>query len=593
MPGPNQWRGKSLAHSLLANKLSEKTLNDRVCALLRMVKEAAKSKIPEGTPETVLNRPQDKELLRRAAAESIVMLKNDGKTLPLDLTKSVAVIGPNARVAAYRGGRIAHLRPYETVPPLDAIIAKSQAAVKFAQGVFNHKERPLLGHQLKTATGKPGFDMYVYSEPVSVADRKPVDHYEFLNSCGFFFNYEYPERVNGDHWHVVIEGDFTPVESGPYDFGLSVQGTASLYVNGECVVDNTTNQRFGEGFFRAGTVEEVGTIDAVAGKTYHVKVTWANAHTSELIRNSPLTFHPGGIRIGGCMQLDVDVSIKAAGQLAKEVDQVVVMGGSMGDWENEGSDKQNMDLPPNMDRLISTVLDANPNSVICISSGSPVAMPWVNKANNLLQVWYGGNETGNAIADVLYGDVNPCGKLPLTFPIHVKDTPTFLYDKAERRRVLYGEDVFAGYRYYDTLDRDVLFPFGHGLSYTEFALSDLNISLNGEKEQCLISVNLQISNVGSRDGSEVVQVYIQPESSSVNRPTKELKGWKKVRLQKGEKQAISVLLDLKYATAFWDEAEEQWCCEKGKYTVLVGTSSRGEFLRENIEIEKTFWWRGL
>ena len=593
MPGPAQWRGKSLAHSLLAGKFPERVLNERVRSVLRMIKEAARANIPEGAPEKPLDRPRDRELLLRAAAESIVLLKNERGVLPLDPSKSIAVIGPNASVAAYRGGRIAHLRPYRSVSPLEAIRQRSLGGVSFSQGIYNHKERPLLGHQLRTASGQPGFDMHIYTEPPSVAGRQPVDHYEFLNSCGYFFNYEHPERIDGDNWHINIEGYLTAAQSGPYDFGVSVQGTASLFVDDALIVDNTTKQTFGDGFFRAGTIEEVGTVDLVAGKTYHVVVHWAGAHTSEIIRNSPLTFHPGGIRVGGCAKMDVDTSIETAVKMAEHADQVVVLAGLMGDWENEGGDRPNLDLPPNTDRLIESVLTVNRKAVICISAGSPVVMPWVAQSSTLLYTWYGGNETGNAIARILYGDSNPSGKLPISLPIKLSDNPAYLYSRAERRRVLYAEDVFVGYRFYDTMHKEVLFPFGHGLSYTEFVLSDLQLSVTGTDEQAKLSISLQIANVGEHDGQETIQIYLQQQKPTVNRPLKELKGFEKVAVKAKEKKSVTVPLDLKYAAAFWDEAEEQWVCEKGAYTVLVGTSSRCEFLERVIEVGKTFWWSGL
>ncbi|PSN70278.1 beta-glucosidase precursor, partial [Corynespora cassiicola Philippines] len=593
MPGPNQWRGKSLAHSLLANRLSIHDLDNCVRRILNMVKEAERSRIPAEAPEMLLNREQDRQLLRRAAAESIVLLKNEGSILPLDPKKPIAVIGPNAAIAAYRGGRIAHLRPYYTVSPLEAIRKRSESPVSFSQGIYNHKERPLLGHQLRTSTGELGFDMYIYTEPPSALDRKPVDHYEFLNSCGYFLNYENPDRIDGENWHVDISGRLTATESGPYDFGVSVQGTASLYVDGELVVDNTKDQQFGEGFFRAGTVEKVGTVKLVKGQTYDVLIHWAGAHTSDLIKNSPLTFHPGGIRLGGCYQMDVSASIRAAAELAGQAEQVVLLAGLMGDWENEGADRPSMDLPKYTDDLINSVLDANPKTVVCISSGSPVTMPWADRTSALLHVWYGGNETGNAISDVLYGDVNPSAKLPLSFPIHLRDNPTFLCSRAERRRILYAEDVYVGYRFYDSMEKPVLFPFGHGLSYTEFRLSDLQFQVHGARDKAIIEVLVNVENVGSYDGAEVVQVYIEPRDPSVGRPTKELKGFEKVGVVKQSEKTATVLLELKYALGFWDEAENRWVCESGDYEILVGTSSRGEFLRDTLHLDETFWWQGL
>lgn len=593
MPGPVQWRGKSLAHSLLAGRVSERELDDRVRAVLGLIKRAARSGIPQSAEERPLDCLEDRQLLRRAASESVVLLKRRHDRLPLDRIKPVAVIGPNARVAAYRGGRIAHLRPYYTVNPLEAIRQKSSADVYFEQGVYNHKERPLLGHQMRTASGKPGFDMHIYTEPPSVTDRQPVDHREFLNSCGYFFNYDHPDRVDGENWHVDITGTLTATQSGPFEFGVSVQGTARLFVDGALVVDNTANQTFGEGFFRAGTVEEVGVLVLAAGQTYGVLIHWAGAHTSELIRNSPLTFHPGGIRLGGCATMDTGAAIEAAAELARGCEQVVVLAGLMGDWENEGADRVDLELPPRSNELIEAVLAANPSSVICISAGSPVEMPWADKAENLMYVWYGGNETGNAIADVLYGDVNPSGKLPISLPVKLADNPAYLYSRAERRRLMYGEDVFVGYRYYDTMDRDVLFPFGHGLSYSKFSLSDLRLTVDGTDKNASIAVCCQVENESSCDGAETVQVYIKPSKPSVNRPMKELKGFRKIVVEARQKKQVLVPLDLRYALAFWDEAENCWVCEDGIYTVLVGVSSRGAFLQEEFRLEETFWWTGL
>lgn len=594
MPGPSQWRGKNLLHSLLANRLSARDLDNCVRRILNMIKEAASSNIPEQAPEKPLNREKDRELLRRAATESIVLMKNDESILPLNPDKAIAVIGPNAAIAAYRGGRIAHLRPYYAVTPLQAISERSNGSVQFSRGIYNHKERPLLGHQLLTSHGKPGFDMYIYNEPPTVADRTPVDHYEFLNSCGYFFNYENMKRIDGENWHVDISGRLVATDTGPYDFGVSVQGTANLYLDGKLVVDNTKDQQFGEGFFRAGTVEKIGTVHLTKGESYHVLVHWAGAHTSELIKNSPLTFHPGGLRLGGCYQIDVAASIRAAAELASQVDQVVILAGLMGDWENEGADRPDIELPQHTDDLITSVLDANPHAVVCISSGSPVTMPWASRTKALLHVWYGGNETGTAISDVLYGDANPSGKLPLSFPVYLRDNPTYLCSQAERKRILYAEDVYVGYRYYDTLEKPVLFPFGHGLSYTEFRLSKLRLEVHGSQEKAVITARVQIENIGNFDGAEVVQVYVEPQKSSVGRPVKELKGFEKTHVLKlSSITTLAINLELKYALGFWDEAEGRWVCEKGKYNILVGTSSRGTFLREVYSLEETFWWQGL
>lgn len=248
-----------------------------------------------------------------------------------------------------------------------------------------------------------------------------------------------------------------------------------------------------------------------------------------------------------------------------------------------------MDLPGNTDDLIFAVAEANPNTVVVLQSGTPVSMPWVNKISGLVQAWYGGNETGNAIADVLYGDINPSGKLPLSFPVCVEDNPTFLNYRSERGRVLYGEDIYIGYRFYEATNRPTLFPFGHGLSYTTFTLSELGIYYDGQT----LDVKLHVKNSGEADGSEVVQVYLKQRAPSIKRPLKELKAFTKVHLASGKSAPVEISVEGRYATSFWDEGRNMWITEKDTYEVLVGTSSAHTPLQATFDIDETVWWSGL
>lgn len=250
-----------------------------------------------------------------------------------------------------------------------------------------------------------------------------------------------------------------------------------------------------------------------------------------------------------------------------------------------------MDLPGHMDALISAVAAANPNTTVVMQSGTPVRMPWINEVPSLVHAWYGGNETGNAIADVLFGDTNPSAKLPLSFPKRLQDNPAYLSYRSERGRTLYGEDVYMGYRWYESIDLPTLFPFGHGLSYTTFAFSDLKV----EKSDTNVKVSVSVSNTGKRAGAQVVQVYVSQKNPSIRRPVKELKGFTKVVLEPGQKKEATVDIELKYAASFWDEVRNAWVIEKDEYEVLVGdSSSLGEgSLKGKFEVGKTSWWNGL
>lgn len=597
MPGKTKWRGQTLMHAVLSQKVPEFILDERVRNVLNLINFAGRSGIPENAEEKTLNRPQDQALLRRAAAESVVLMKNDGNILPLDKKKPIAVIGPNARIAAYCGGGSASLDPYYVVTPYEGVSAKSQGEVRFSQGVYSHMELPLLGPSLRTGRdGETGYIFRAYNEPPENPNREMVDEVHMVASLGILVDYSNP-KLKSATWYADMEGYFTPEEDGIYDFGVTVAGTGKLLVDDEVVVDNTKNQRRGPGFFGFGSLEERGSKELKAGKAYKVILQFGSSPTSSL--NIPVfAFGPGAFRFGGCRRVSQEELITNAVQLAKESEQVVIFAGLTGDWEAEGHDRDHMDLPPGSDEMISRVLQANPRAVVVLQSGTPVTMPWASSAPALVQAWYGGNESGNGIADVLYGDVNPSGKLPLTFPVRLEDNPSYLNFRSERGRVLYGEDVYVGYRYYEKAKRAPLFPFGHGLSYTTFSRTDLTVEESSMPFPSVeavetITARLTVKNTGSMAGAETMQLWItSPTTSAVNRPVRELKDFRKVYLQAGQEQRVEVGVEKQRATSWWDEQRDAWISEEGEYGVEVTGTGEG-VLRGAFRVEKTKFWKGL
>lgn len=243
-----------------------------------------------------------------------------------------------------------------------------------------------------------------------------------------------------------------------------------------------------------------------------------------------------------------------------------------------------MNMPAGLDTLISNVAKANSNTAVVIQSGTPITMPWIHDVKAVLQAWYGGNECGNAIADVIFGTHNPSAKLPVSMPIRCEDNPAFLTFRSDSGRVLYGEDVFVGYRFYEKVSRPVLFPFGHGLSYTTFEMNNLRTAAKENTDKLTVSVDVR--NTGKREGEEVVQVYISQRSPSASRPLKELKGFAKVKLRPGEKKSSEIELPLHQSVSFWNELRETWVMEEGAYTVLVGNSSANTPLRSDFTLGK-------
>jgi beta-glucosidase len=272
-------------------------------------------------------------------------------------------------------------------------------------------------------------------------------------------------------------------------------------------------------------------------------------------------------------------SIAKAAELARKSDVALVFAGMPTYFETEGNDRPDMELPGQQVELIRAVAAANPRTVVVLNAGAPVSMPWLDAVPAVLEAYYPGQEGGNAVAGVLWGDVNPSGKLPVSFPKQLQDNPAYLYYPGQRE-VYYGEGIFVGYRYYDTRGVEPLFPFGHGLSYTTFEYSNLKVATSGKLGEP-IEVSVTVKNNGSRAGKEVVQLYVSDRQSSLPRPVKELKGFKKVELQPGEGQVVSFSLDRR-AFSFYDPYQSKWVAEPGEFAVLVGSSSHDIRLEQKL-----------
>jgi beta-glucosidase len=253
-------------------------------------------------------------------------------------------------------------------------------------------------------------------------------------------------------------------------------------------------------------------------------------------------------------------------------------------YETEGTDRPSMDLMGKQNELISAVAAANRRTVVILNTGAPVSMPWVDQVAAIVLAYYPGMENGNAVAAVLTGKVNPSGKLPVTFPLRLEDSPAYINASYPGcREVNYGEGIFVGYRYYDKKNVTPLFPFGHGLSYTQFTYSNLKVPKKvkaGDK----IEVSLKVENSGKATGKEVVQLYVSDLKSSLPRPPKELKGFAKVYLRPGDSETVKFTLD-EHSLAFYDPHKKAWVAEPGRFEVQVGSSSRDIRVKAKFKLE--------
>lgn len=278
--------------------------------------------------------------------------------------------------------------------------------------------------------------------------------------------------------------------------------------------------------------------------------------------------------------------VSEAVEAAKNADIAIVFAGLTEEFEGEGYDRENADMPNCHNELISKVAEANKNTVVVLAGGSIVNMPWVNEVKALLHSGLGGQAGGAAVANILTGKVNPSGKISETYPLSFSDNPTYGNYPGGPVTSEHRESVYIGYRYYDKAEKDVLFPFGHGLSYTKFEYSDIKLSSDKIKDTDSVKVSFKIKNIGSVDGAEVAQLYVADKESTIYRPVKELKGFKKVFLKAGEETAVEIELS-KRAFAFFNVNAGDWTVESGEFDILIGASSRDIKLCATLYVEST------
>ena len=263
--------------------------------------------------------------------------------------------------------------------------------------------------------------------------------------------------------------------------------------------------------------------------------------------------------------------MEEAKSIAKEADAVILIVGTNSDWETEGNDRSNLDLPSNQDELIEEVCKLNKNTVVVLNTGSPCLMPWVEEAGSILQCWFPGQEFGNSLSDIIFGKINPSGKLPTTFPKSIEDTPAYATYPGKDLQMDYEEGLYIGYRWYDEEEIDPLFPFGHGLSYTSFDYSNLR-AIPPKGNASVAAFEFEISNTGDVAGKEVIQGYINVPDSKIDRPRKELKKFTKIYLEAGETQKVKFELSER-ELSFWNVDLHAWQVEPAEYIFEIGASS--------------------
>ena len=560
MPGPARSWGENLVKAVNDGKVLEEVVDDKVRRILRVAEFTGRLDKPEEKPEESNNLREDQALIRKAGSEGMVLLKNN-KVLPLqkEKIKKLAVIGPNALKGQYLGGGSASLNPHYVVHPLEGIKAAldENVEVSYAKGCHTHKFLPAIPESLFTENEGFSVDFYDGQEfKGSPIETKILKGNKFWAMGGF--GLDIVAQSKRPSLSVRFSGTLKPEFSGEFDFEIFSIGPSRLLVDDEVLIDNWTSQEPGETFFAMGSAPKRGKIEFKEGKTYSlvIEYKWEGRFPAVQI---------------GMQAPDQHDLMEEATSLAKEADAVILIVGTNSDWETEGNDRVSLDLPSNQDELIEKVCNLNKNTIVVLNTGSPCEMPWVDKANSILQCWFPGQEFGNSLSDILFGEVNPSGKLPTTFPKNLSDTPAYSTYPGKDLQMDYEEGLFIGYRWYDREEIEPLFAFGHGLSYTTFDYSNLR-AVPPKGTSSVAAFELDITNSGDVFGKEIVQGYVKVSESKIDRPIKELKKFEKVSLKPGESKRITFELTER-DLSFWSETNQSWQVEPAEYIFEVGASA--------------------
>ena len=560
MPGPAKYLGELLVAAVRNWQIEESDIDEAAGRILGIVERSGKL-TGRRRPRGSLNTPAHRQLARRMAEESIVLLKNGANLLPFrpGKLKTLAVIGPNATAFQYGGGGSSAAFPPYNVQPLDALKQALGGRVKIehAEGCTNVAQLLPMSADGKfkveffngeRCEGAPAASREDGQVLLQLRDLAPMDGVD--------------RTVFSARW----TGEFIADGDGTFRFLTQTIGDSTLYLNERPILRGRSAAApvwGSQQVMESEALAEHADVVLEQGRRYRVRLEYRKHALQDCCVMK--------LRLGRPPGWMVKEQIAAAAECAARCDAAVVFVGMPNRFEQEGGDRAHMNLPGPQDELVRAVARANPRTVVVLNVGSPVTMPWTKDVPAILLAWYSGQEGGNAVARVLLGKAEPGGRLPVTFPVRYEDNPT-IGNYPGGRQVHYREGIFVGYRHYDKRKVAPLFPFGHGLSYTTFEYRNLVVPKTMKRGKG-IRVSVEVVNTGSRPGQEVVQLYVSDPVSSVPRPVRELKGFRKLRLAPGQRQRVTFELDAR-SFACYDVKRQDWVVEPGEFRIGVGRSSR-------------------
>jgi beta-glucosidase len=559
MPAGEWMNSRNLLGALHCGEITEEQIDEKVRRILRMIVRMGFLDRPQIDPSIPENDPESARTALAVAEEGIVLLKNEGKTLPFDQTriKKIAVLGPDAHPGVPAGGGSSYVHPFYAVSVLDGLLNKKGPDTivdYFGVGVgnpvtsqFEHENRA--GKYAEGLRAEYFSDLTLSSTPILERVNQRIN---FDWAPGNPSRDSLPTQFTV-RWTGVIRAN----DSSLHVFRARADAGIRVFLDDELIIDDWTDH---------AARPDVATRPLEAGRRYRLRVEYKNS---------------GG---GGAVAQFGWASLKVP-DAVRNYDAAIVCVGFDNGSEGEDFDRT-FELPDGQNDLVNSIAEKNPRTVVILNSGGNVDMhQWLDKVPALLHAWYPGQEGGNAVARILFGDVNPSAKLPVTFEARENDNQAFKSYPSDTsgENVRYDEGIFVGYRGYDHFGIDPLFPFGFGLSYTDFEYSNLQINQGEPGDRDEVKVSFEIRNIGDRAGGEVAQLYVKAAQPTVERPVRELKGFEKVFLSPGESKEVTLGVDRR-SFAYFDPAAGHWRTDPGEYEIAIGASSRDLRLRQTLTV---------
>jgi beta-glucosidase len=572
MPGPTRHRGEQLVAAVRDGWAQAADVRRAAINVVRLMDRIGAFEDDAPGPETTRDSPADVALDRTAAAQGMVLLRNESVAgrciLPLDVAvlRRVAVIGPNAAVGQAMGGGSAHVTPTSVAHPLDSLRSRlGEVGIEVVHGAGCNINKRL--PEIDTRLHGPMTVEY-YNDPNSLDDHAATPVRSGSGTTRMMWVKDPVGRSDSNpRFGARLSTTFTPDISGTWSLGVESIAATRLLVDGVVLLDNESRPTGGS-FFGMGKAELSATTNLEAGRPYRLEVE---------VRHHPTGKGMGGVNIGAQAPISANLLAEAV-EIASTSDCSVVVVGTNDDWECEGWDRTTLDLPGEQNELIVRVAAAGKRTVVVINAGSPVSMPWLDQVDAVVMAWFPGQQMGEAIADVLLGDTEPQGRLPMSFPARLEDTPAFEHYPGRKGVANYTEGRLIGYRWYETVGRRPLFPFGFGLGYAE-------VGITGARLADALAVEVDLTNSTHRDGVQVVQVYAArtgPAERRGDEPATQLVGFAKARVAARDTSTVTVDLDPRTMHT-WSVADHAWVRVDGPFELWIGTSASDIAARISVD----------